>query len=76
MQVYNETLRDLLQPGQALPLREDGDKGSQVVGLSVHKPKVCVCVCVFACVSVLVIMCACVCVFMSLRSILLVFAYG
>jgi kinesin family protein 18/19 len=38
MQVYNETLRDLLDPKGALPLRED-DKGVTVSDLSIHKPQ-------------------------------------
>eukprot|EP00123_Amoebidium_parasiticum_P013573 comp22034_c0_seq1/m.31986 comp22034_c0_seq1/g.31986 ORF comp22034_c0_seq1/g.31986 comp22034_c0_seq1/m.31986 type:complete len:803 (-) comp22034_c0_seq1:619-3027(-) len=39
LEVYNETIRDLLEPSADLPLREDAEKGMVVVGLSVHKPK-------------------------------------
>jgi hypothetical protein len=40
LEVYNESLRDLLSPSTPLPLREDNEKGMVVVGLSKHKPKV------------------------------------
>ena len=36
-QVYNEQIRDLLNPGVFLPLREDPEKGVIVAGLSLHK---------------------------------------
>ncbi|XP_063934491.1 kinesin-like protein KIF18A isoform X2 [Zophobas morio] len=39
LEVYNESLRDLLSPSTPLPLREDNEKGMVVVGLSKHKPK-------------------------------------
>ena len=38
-QVYNETIRDLLVPSAPLNLREDGQKGLVVAGLSRHTPK-------------------------------------
>eukprot|EP01134_Creolimax_fragrantissima_P004610 CFRG4610T1 len=41
VEVYNEMLKDLLEPGmgKSLPLREDKDKGMIVHGLSNHYPK-------------------------------------
>ena len=37
MQVYNETIRDLLMPGQPLAVREDPQRGVCVSGLTLHK---------------------------------------
>ena len=37
MQVYNETIRDLLMPGQPLTVREDPQRGVCVSGLTLHK---------------------------------------
>ena len=37
LQVYNETIRDLLLPGNPLPIREDPGKGVVIPGLSLHK---------------------------------------
>ena len=37
MQVYNETIRDLLMPGQALAVREDPQRGVCVSDLTLHK---------------------------------------
>ncbi|XP_053384514.1 kinesin-like protein KIF18A isoform X2 [Mercenaria mercenaria] len=39
LEIYNETIRDLLLPGSVLPIREDPGKGVVVPGLSLHKPK-------------------------------------
>ncbi len=42
LEVYNETIRDLLLPdgrGKPLELREDIQKGMIVSGLSFHQPK-------------------------------------
>jgi len=39
LEVYNETIVDLLNPGQALNVREDGNAAVAVPGLSVHKPE-------------------------------------
>ncbi|XP_052801091.1 uncharacterized protein LOC128231881 [Mya arenaria] len=39
LEVYNETIRDLLMPGSVLPVREDPGKGVIIPGLSLHKPK-------------------------------------
>ena len=36
-QVYNETIRDLLMPGQPLAVREDPQRGVCVSGLTLHK---------------------------------------
>jgi kinesin family protein 18/19 len=36
-QVYNENVRDLIQPSGALHLREDGISGVRIPGLSVHR---------------------------------------
>ncbi|XP_071955031.1 kinesin-like protein KIF18A isoform X2 [Antedon mediterranea] len=38
LEIYNETIRDLLVPSGALAVREDPQKGVCVTGLSVHKP--------------------------------------
>lgn len=41
LEIYNETIRDLLVPGggkQGLALREDANKTIAVAGLSTHKP--------------------------------------
>ena len=35
--VYNETIRDLLMPGQPLAVREDPQRGVCVSGLTLHK---------------------------------------
>lgn len=37
LEVYNEQIRDLLMPGDYLPLREDPQKTVVVTGLSLHK---------------------------------------
>ena len=37
MQVYNETIRDLLMPGQPLAVREDPQRGVCVCGLTLNK---------------------------------------
>lgn len=37
LEVYNETIHDLLMPSQALALREDPQRGVVVSGLSLHK---------------------------------------
>ena len=37
MQVYNETIRDLLMPGQPLAVREDPQRGVCVSSLTLHK---------------------------------------
>ncbi|XP_033106155.1 kinesin-like protein KIF18A [Anneissia japonica] len=39
LEIYNETIRDLLVPSGALAVREDPQKGVCVTGLSVHKPQ-------------------------------------
>jgi kinesin family member 18/19 len=42
LEIYNETIRDLLVPGgskQALMLREDSNQAVSVAGLSSHHPK-------------------------------------
>ncbi|KAJ8023469.1 Kinesin-like protein KIF18A [Holothuria leucospilota] len=39
LEVYNETIRDLIKPSGPLAVREDPQKGVLVSGLSVHKPK-------------------------------------
>ncbi|XP_052270008.1 uncharacterized protein LOC127871276 isoform X2 [Dreissena polymorpha] len=39
LEVYNETIRDLLVPGGNLPIREDPGHGVVIHGLSLHKPK-------------------------------------
>ncbi|KAH7367753.1 kinesin motor domain-containing protein [Plectosphaerella cucumerina] len=42
LEIYNETIRDLLVPGgskQGLMLREDSNQGVAVAGLSSHRPK-------------------------------------
>ncbi|XP_074638351.1 kinesin-like protein KIF18A isoform X2 [Acropora palmata] len=38
LEVYNETIRDLLMPGQPLAVREDPQRGVCVSGLTLHKP--------------------------------------
>jgi len=38
LEVYNETVVDLLKPGQPLNVREDGNAGVTVTGLSIHRP--------------------------------------
>ena len=41
LEIYNETIRDLLIPGgsaKGLTLREDSNQAISVTGLSVHKP--------------------------------------
>ncbi|XP_032222614.2 kinesin-like protein KIF18A isoform X2 [Nematostella vectensis] len=38
LEVYNETIRDLLLPGPALAVREDPQRGVCVSGLTLHKP--------------------------------------
>ncbi|XP_044184034.1 kinesin-like protein KIF18A isoform X2 [Acropora millepora] len=38
LEVYNETIRDLLMPGQPLAVREDPVRGVCVSGLTLHKP--------------------------------------
>lgn len=40
LKIYNETIRDLLMPGSALPIREDPGKGVVVPGLSLHKVRI------------------------------------
>ncbi|KAG1650769.1 Kinesin-like protein KIF18A [Nymphon striatum] len=39
LEVYNETIHDLLMPSQPLALREDPQRGVVVSGLTLHKPK-------------------------------------
>jgi len=42
LEIYNETIRDLLVPGgskQGLMLREDANQAVSVAGLSSHSPK-------------------------------------
>ncbi|XP_022247926.1 kinesin-like protein KIF18A [Limulus polyphemus] len=39
LEVYNETIRDLLMPSPPLAVREDPQRGVVVSGLSYHKPK-------------------------------------
>ncbi|XP_060552819.1 kinesin-like protein KIF18A isoform X2 [Ruditapes philippinarum] len=39
LEIYNETIRDLMMKGSVLPIREDPGKGVVVPGLSLHKPK-------------------------------------
>jgi kinesin family member 18/19 len=42
LEIYNETIRDLLVPGgskQGLMLREDSNQAVSVAGLSSHHPK-------------------------------------
>jgi kinesin family protein 18/19 len=42
LEIYNETIRDLLVPGgskQGLQLREDSSQNISVAGLSTHQPK-------------------------------------
>ena len=42
LEIYNETIRDLLEPGgskQGLMLREDANQVVSVPGLSSHKPE-------------------------------------
>ncbi|XP_003387534.1 PREDICTED: kinesin-like protein KIF18A [Amphimedon queenslandica] len=39
LEIYNETIRDLLEPSGALAMREDGRCGLVVSGLSQHQPK-------------------------------------
>lgn len=42
LEIYNETIRDLLEPGtnkQGLALREDANQAVSVVGLSSHQPR-------------------------------------
>ena len=39
MQVYNESIRDLIVPSGDLHLREDSQKGLVVAGLTRHIPK-------------------------------------
>ncbi|XP_064602371.1 kinesin-like protein KIF18A [Liolophura sinensis] len=39
LEVYNEQIRDLLLPKGTLPIREDGQHGVVVQGLSLHKPR-------------------------------------
>nr|XP_006816577.1 PREDICTED: kinesin-like protein KIF18A-like [Saccoglossus kowalevskii] len=38
LEVYNENIRDLLNPGMPLAVREDSTKGVVVSGLSLHQP--------------------------------------
>ncbi|XP_068023358.1 kinesin-like protein KIF18B [Melanerpes formicivorus] len=38
LEVYNEQIRDLLQPKGPLPIREDPDRGAVVQGLSIQQP--------------------------------------
>ena len=38
--MYNEQIRDLLVPGQYLPIREDGSRGVTVAGLTLHKVRI------------------------------------
>lgn len=38
LEVYNETVRDLLRPDGVLNVREDGKSGVTIPGLSIHKP--------------------------------------
>ena len=37
LQVYNETIRDLLLPGKSLAVREDPQRGVCVSGLTLHQ---------------------------------------
>ena len=39
LEIYNETIRDLLEPGKSLLLREDENKHVSVAGLSIHTPQ-------------------------------------
>ena len=39
LEVYNETLRDLLHPSGILSIREDGFNGVNIPNLTMHKPK-------------------------------------
>lgn len=42
LEIYNETIRDLLEPGggkQGLMLREDANQAVSVAGLSSHHPQ-------------------------------------
>ncbi|PIK33299.1 hypothetical protein BSL78_29887 [Apostichopus japonicus] len=39
LEVYNETVKDLIKPSGPLAIREDPQNGVLVSGLSVHKPK-------------------------------------
>ena len=39
LEVYNETIRDLLMPGKALALREDPQRGVCVSNLTLHQPR-------------------------------------
>ncbi|KAK3726500.1 hypothetical protein QZH41_003895 [Actinostola sp. cb2023] len=39
LEVYNETIRDLLLPGPSLAVREDPVRGVCVSGLTLHKPR-------------------------------------
>lgn len=56
--MYNETIRDLLQPSIDLPLREDAGKGMVVVGLTVHKPKVHLVESRFKCIALVILCCS------------------
>ena len=44
MQVYNETIRDLLMPGKPLAVREDPQRGVCVSGLTLHKVSGLICI--------------------------------
>ncbi|XP_074660541.1 kinesin-like protein KIF18A [Tubulanus polymorphus] len=39
LEIYNETIQDLLKPSGALPIREDPNSGIVIKGLTLHKPK-------------------------------------
>ncbi|TRY74073.1 hypothetical protein TCAL_06712 [Tigriopus californicus] len=38
LEIYNEMVVDLMNPGQQLNIREDGNNGVNIPGLSIHKP--------------------------------------